>query len=120
MKRLLSILVLAYAAASAGATTVHYGHGIPDTIEIPTSGIVNVWFNPSTQVQGSFPACAGTAGTAGTGDFKMVFDSTTPGGKSMLATLLAQHAAGAPFWYFGSGDCGVDGTDESLAKVDVN
>ena len=117
MKILRPILVLAYAAASAGATTVHYGHGIPDSIEVPTSGIVNVWFNPSTQVQGSLPACAGTPGT---GDFKVVFDSTTPGGKSMLATILAQHAAGAPIWYFGSGNCGVDGTDESLAQVDVN
>ena len=116
MKTLLAILVLSYASASAGAT-VHYGHGVPLSVEVPTNGIVYVWFDPSTQVSGSMPTCANTHGGGG---FPVVFDSTTAGGKSVLATLLAAHAAGEPVWYFGTGDCSLDGTDESLAKLDVN
>jgi hypothetical protein len=114
MKRLLAILALSYASASVAAT--HYGRGVPVTVAVQSSGIVYVYFDPATQVSGTIPACE----TYGSGALRVVFDSSTPGGKSMLATLLMAHGTGDSLYYFGSGDCALFGTDESLVSVDYN
>ena len=114
MKRLLAILALSYASSSIAAT--HYGHGIPVSVGVQSNGIVYVYFDPSTQVSGAIPACEAYTG----GALRVVFDSTTPGGKSMLATLLSAHGVGDLMWYYGSGDCALFGTDESLTSLYYN
>jgi hypothetical protein len=114
MKRLLAILALSYASSSVAVT--HYGHGVPVSVGVQSNGIVYVYFDPATQVSGTIPACESYGG----GALRVVFDSTTPGGKSMLATLLTAHGAGDLIFYFGSGDCALFGTDESLTSLNYN
>ena len=115
MKKLLAILaLLSYASTSAAVT--HYGHGVPVSVVVNSSAIVYVYFDPSTQVSGAIPTCETYTG----GALRVVFDSSTPGGKSMLATLLMAHGTGDPLYYFGSGDCALFSTDESLTSLDYN
>jgi len=97
-------------ASMAALASTSSGPAVPSFLSYQTSGIVQVFFLLSVR-SGTVPACAGAA--SGT-YYRLVFDSTTPGGKSMLAGLIAAHAAAEPVWPVGTGDCGVDGSNESL------
>jgi len=79
------------------------------------NGVVWVYFLTSIR-SGTVPTCAGTAGTY----YRLVFDSTTTAGKSMLAGLIAAHASGDAVWPVGTGDCSVDGVDETLSSFSTN
>lgn len=100
------------AAATALATTVT-GPSPPIAIQYNNTGIIYVYFPVSIR-SGTVPACATNIG--GT-LYRLVFDSTTPGGKSMLAGLITSMATGYQLWPLGSGDCGVDNANESLVNI---
>ena len=77
------------------------------------NGIVFVYFLNSIR-SGTPPACAANIG--GT-YYRLVFDSTTPGGKTILAGLMAAHEAGEGVWPDGTGDCAIDSSTESLKDL---
>jgi hypothetical protein len=103
---LVAMLVSGPPAAIASSSN---GPALPSFITYNNNGVVLVYFVSSVRT-GSIPACA-----TGSGDyFKLAFDSTTPGGKSMLAGLIAAHSAGEGVWPYGTGDCSVDSATETL------
>jgi hypothetical protein len=79
-------------------------------------GTAKVFFDPTTQVVGTPPACTGYTG----GGIQLEFDTKSDGGRSMLATLLTAHASGIPVYYFGSSDCATYANTETLTEVAVN
>jgi len=109
---LLSSLLFVSAAASAGSNT---GFTQVAQISYAPSGIVKVWF-PVGAVTG-MAACVPASNVGN--EYAFVFDSTTPGGKSMLAGLLDAHSTGIPLWMFGSGACDVLTGFESVASFNT-
>jgi hypothetical protein len=103
---LAAILCVSTAMASGG------GPLFPSYISTLNTGIAYVYFTGART--GTIPACA--AGIGGT-YFRFAFDTNTPGGRAQLANLLAAAAEGINVWFQGTGDCGVEGTTESLMQV---
>ena len=108
---LFSFATLLCASATAAATgTGSSGPGVPSFLSYQNSGIVFVYFLDSIRT-GTPPGCAANLG--GT-YYRLAFDSTTAGGKSMLAGLVAAHEAGEGVWPYGTGDCTADSSTETL------
>lgn len=109
-----ALLIASASLASAGAlATTVTAPSPPIAIQYNNTGIIYVYF-PLSVRSGTPPACATNIG--GT-LYRLVFDSTTPGGKSMLAGLITSMATGYQLWPLGSGDCGVDNANESLVNI---
>ncbi len=111
LRALLALAALAGGSVPAFASTTS-GPALPSFLIYQSSGIVFVYFLNNVRT-GTIPACAANIG--GT-YYRLVFDSTTPGGKTMLAGLVAAHEAGEQVWPDGTGDCGVDSSTESLLR----
>ena len=105
---LLGLVMVSCASAAIGSGAS--GYGVPSFIDYRNDGIVYVYF-PNSIRSGTIPACAANIGGS---YYKLVLDSSTVGGKAMLAGLIAAHAAGEGVAPFGTGDCGIDGNTESL------
>src|SRR5579864_7954036 len=108
------MLALAYAPLAAASNDFGSGPLFPKFVTSQTNGIATVYFTATANGQstrtGTVPACAtDNAGPV----YRLAFDSTTAGGKSMLGILLAAHASGEGVWFQGTGDCGVLATIES-------
>jgi len=114
IRGLVALIASACASLSAQASTPT-GPAVPSFLTYHANGVVWVYFLTSIR-SGTVPACAGTAGTY----YRLVFDSTTAAGKAMLAGLIAAHASGDAVWPFGTGDCGVDGVNETLSSFEIN
>lgn len=104
------LAVLCGVAGSAFATSV--GPAFPSFVTYNNNGLVYVYFLNNIR-SGTSPACAGNTGGQ---YYRLVFDGTTAAGKVMVAGLVAAHTAGEQVWAFGTGDCGIDGVNESLAN----
>jgi hypothetical protein len=102
LKPMAFILAL-FVGSAAGASTA--SQGITNTIHFLSSGIVLVYTSGSRP---GIPAC----GAGQVGHFAL--DSTTAGGRSQLAGLLAADAAKRPVVIVGSGGCEVYGDTETL------
>jgi hypothetical protein len=95
------------------------GAQFPKFVTSDNNGIATVYFlvtaaNGQSTRNGTVPACAtDNSGTV----YRLAFDSTTAGGKSMLAILIAAHNAGENIFFNGTGTCTVIGTVESLQSV---
>jgi hypothetical protein len=100
---LLCVSTGAIASASSASSA-------PIAVDVGNNGLVYVYF-PNSIRSGTIPTCAANIG--GT-LYRLVFDSTTAAGKSMLAGLEASLLAGYGVWPVGTGDCGVDASTESL------
>jgi hypothetical protein len=111
LQPLLALVALASGSVPAFASTSS-GPAVPSFLIYQSSGIVFVYFLNSVR-SGTIPTCAANLG--GT-YYRLVFDSTTVGGKTMLAGLIAAHEAGEQVWPDGTGDCGVDSATESLLR----
>jgi hypothetical protein len=113
----LTALVLVSPLAFA-SNDFNSGPLFPKFVTSDNNGIATVYFvgtvNGQTTRSGTVPACA--TDNAG-GFYRLAFDSTTTAGKSMLAILLAAHAAGEGIWFNGTGTCSVLGTIESLQSA---
>jgi len=108
---ILTMLALSY-TSMAVASNDNSGALFPKYVTSQNDGIAYVYFSGTRS--GTVPACAtDNAGPV----FRLAFDSTTAGGKSMLAILMAAHAAGESVWFNGTGDCTVISTVESLQNV---
>ncbi|MDB6107634.1 MAG: hypothetical protein JWO52_7633 [Gammaproteobacteria bacterium] len=108
---ILTMLALSYASI-AEASNDNSGALFPHFVTSQNDGIAYVYFSGTRS--GTVPTCA--TDNAG-GFFRLAFDSTTAGGKSMLAILLAAHSAGETVWFNGAGNCSVISTVESLQNV---
>lgn len=108
-KSLFSLLAFSCASSAVFATS-STGPGVPSFLNYQNNGIVYVYFLSSIR-SGTPPACAANIG--GT-YYKLAFDSTTASGKTMLAGLIAAHAAGEGVWPDGTGDCSADASTETL------
>ena len=109
-----ALLIASASLASAGAlATTVTAPARRSRFSTTTPGSSHVYF-PLSVRSGTPPACATNIG--GT-LYRLVFDSTTPGGKSMLAGLITSMATGYQLWPLGSGDCGVDNANESLVNI---
>lgn len=87
-------------------------------LQVYNSGIVYVYLLGTVRT-GPLPACVAQNGLdnamgPNAGNYRLVFDSTTAGGRSMLAGLIAANQSGQMMYVDGTGDCGVTGTTESL------
>lgn len=91
MKKLLSRMTLLslVAATASAATGSHGGPAATHFITYLPTGIVQVWF--SVKAVTGIPACVAPANVGDS--YSYVFDSTTPGGKGILAGLIAAHSA---------------------------
>ena len=67
---------------------------------IRVAGIVYVYFDVGTVT--GIPGCVAAQNIGNT--YNYVFDSTTPGGKGMLAGLIAAHVVGEGVWPEGTGE----------------
>jgi hypothetical protein len=103
---------MAFIATATAATGSSGGPTVPKFITYLSSGLVYVYL-PIAGVT-NIPAC-GQGNVGSTYDY--VFDSTTAAGKSMLAGVIAAHAAGEGLWFYGSGDCGVLAGTETLVHI---
>jgi hypothetical protein len=100
----LSLVARAAMASSGGPALTHF-------VSFTNTGFVYVYFDATAVT--NVPACgAGRLGST----YNYVFDGTTAAGKSMLAGILAAHAAGEGVWFTGTGDCGVVAGNETLAQ----
>ena len=97
-------------ASMTALATGSSGSAVPSFLTYQNDGKVYVYFLLSIR-SGTPPACAQNIGGS---YYRLVFDSTTTAGKTMLGGLVASHVAGEQVWPDGTGDCGVDGTTESL------
>lgn len=121
MKKMAILTTLALVCAPfalAGSNDYNSGPQFPKWVTSQSDGIAYVYFQATVNGQstrnGTVPACA----TDNSGPvYRLAFDSTTTGGKSILAILLAAHAAGENVFFSGTGDCGVLATVESLQLV---
>jgi len=102
---LLSLVATAASAAGSNSTTAIQIRQFQYT----PNGIVHIWFDVGA-VTGK-PTCANQTGN----EYPYTFDSTTAGGKSMLAGLLAAGGAGVSVWVFGTGTCALETGYETLA-----
>jgi hypothetical protein len=109
MKFLSRVLLLSLVATAASAGSSTGGFRQVQQFQYVPSGIVHVWFVVSV-VTGA-PACVTSAGS----EYPYTFDSTTAGGKSMLAGLLAANSAGVAVWVFGTGTCDLETGYEALS-----
>jgi hypothetical protein len=113
MKKIISIAVLLSWMTTAGAATGSSSNGAPAAthfISYSPTGIVYVYFDVNA-VKG-IPSCVAAANVGST--YNYVFDSTTPGGKSMLAGIIAAHSSGVAVWFTGTGACDVVAGMETL------
>jgi hypothetical protein len=108
LKWMLTLIALSYTATSAASNG---GPLFPSFITTKSNGIAFVYFTGART--GAIPSCVANGGTY----FRFAFDTTTAGGRSMLANIMAAHAAGALMWFQGSGDCSVDISTEALAEI---
>jgi hypothetical protein len=108
---LLALAALASGSVPAFASTSS-APSLTHNLIYQNSGTVFVYFLNSVR-SGTVPPCAANIG--GT-YYRLVFDSTTAGGKTMLAGLIAANEAGQQVWPDGTGDCGVDSSTESLLR----
>jgi hypothetical protein len=104
-KLVLALIALSYASTSMASSA---SAAIPSFITYRNDGIVFVYINGTRT--GTVPACAIPTGTY----FRYAFNSTTAAGKSLLAGLMAAHAAGEAVWINGTSDCAVFSDTESL------
>ena len=112
MRKMLLTAAMMSFVASASAAGSSGGPTVPKFITYLSSGLVYVYL-PIAGVT-NIPAC-GQGNVGSTYDY--VFDSTTAAGKSMLAGVIAAHAAGEGLWFYGSGDCGVLAGTETLVHI---
>lgn len=106
MKSLFAFVVLLYTSSSFASSA---GPAVPSFLWYRSDGIVFVFFNGTRS--GVVPTCAAT----GAGEyFKFAINSTTAGGKTQLAGLIAAHASGEAVWVNGTGNCGVFADTESI------
>ena len=106
-RMLLSSLVVT-AASAAGSSS---GPNPIQQFQYAPTGIVHIWY--AVGVVTGAPAC----GTTNSGnEYPYTFDSTTAGGRSMLAGLLAASSAGLSVWAFGTGACDLESGYETLAS----
>jgi hypothetical protein len=110
MKSLAKALLLSIVATAASAAGSSTGFHQIQQFQYAPNGIVHVWFAVSV-VTGA-PACATNVGN----EYPYTFDSTTAGGKSMLAGLLAANSTGVAVWVFGTGTCAFEAGYETLAS----
>ena len=106
-----AILSALFCAPSVTLATTTNGPSVPSFLEYQATGIVFVYFLSNVRT-GTIPACS----TGAAQFYKLAFDSTTPAGKTMLAGLIAAHAADEGVWPDGTGDCGVDSSTETLLR----
>jgi hypothetical protein len=109
MKSLSKVFLLSLVATAASAAGSSTGFNQVQQFQYAPSGIVHVWFD--VRVITGAATCATHAGN----EYPYTFDSTTAGGKSMLAGLLAANSAGVAVWVFGTGTCDVEAGYETLA-----
>ncbi len=95
-----TLLLPVYRPADAGTAAASLLH----TINFLPNGVVIVYSDGS---RSGAPACA-------TQIARFAIDSTTPGGKSQLAGLLAAYAIGKPVVILGTGACEVYGDSETI------
>jgi len=113
MKKILSTAAVLSLSMTAGAATgSHGGPAQTHFLTYTPAGIVYVYFDVSAIT--GIPACVAAQNVGST--YNYVFDSTTPGGKGMLAGLMAAHAAGEGVWVQGSGACDVVAGMETLGQ----
>jgi hypothetical protein len=115
MRFLIAIIALFWSSASMAQATSG-GPLLPLFVSTLNTGVGLVYFRPAAKPTSTAPCVHNIGGT----DIRYAFDTSTAGGKSQLALLLTASAAGIAVWYQGTGDCGVDGTDETLAQVHMN
>ena len=108
---ILTTLALTFGSLAV-ASNSNSGSLFPHFVTTQNDGIGYVYFQGTRS--GTVPTCA--TDNSG-GYFRLAFDTSTVGGKSMLAILLAAHASGENVWFNGTGDCGLIGTVESLQNV---
>jgi hypothetical protein len=106
---------LAALACASAPATASFGSApvFPVTLTYQANGIVLVYFLNSVR-SGTIPTCAANIGGI---YYRLAVDSTTPGGKTMLAGLIAAHETGEKVWPEGTGDCGVDNANESVLRI---
>jgi hypothetical protein len=109
------LLALAALACASAPATASIGNApvFPVTLTYQANGIVLVYFLNSVR-SGTIPTCSANIGGI---YYRLAFDSTTPGGKTLLAGLIAAHETGEKLWPDGTGDCGVDNANESLLRI---
>jgi hypothetical protein len=108
-KMLLSATVLSLVASAAMGSGG--GPALTRFISYTNTGFVYVYFDATAVT--NVPVCGqGRLGNT----YNYVFDGTTAAGKSMLAGIIAAHAAGEGVWFSGTGDCGVVAGNETLAQ----
>ena len=106
-------LVATLCASTAMAS--NGGPLFPSYVSTMNNGFVYVYFTGTRS--GTIPSCAANIG--GT-YYRYVLDTNTAGGKSQLANILAAAYTGMTMWFQGTGDCNIDGTNESLAQIHPN
>ena len=112
MKKLWMAALLSWAVTAGAATGSHGGPAATHFISYGPSGVVFVWFDVGAVIG---PAACVPAANIGN-MYAYAFDATTPGGKTMLAGVIAAHSTGVNLWFAGTGACDAAAGFETLGN----